>query len=384
MASAAGWGKDVAEGGEGLRAQLNQRRPIPLQAELSAAPGELVALVGPSGSGKTTLLRCLAGLYRAAGGWIAVNGETWFDSAQRLFRSPQERRCGLVFQHYALFPHLSARDNVAAALGHLPRSERRARAEQLLAMVHLAGLEHRPPGALSGGQQQRVALARALAREPRVLLLDEPFSAVDQVTRRKLQRELAQLRRLLGIPIVLVTHDLEEAAALADRMVILHQGRSLQEGPPREVLTRPNSAAVARLVDLRNLYSGEIVEQRPDQGFTLLRWGERVLEARHRPEFRPGQAVSWVIPPGSVILHRRDRPSRGERENPVEATVAEMVELGETCSLELRTQAPQASAISLALPTHVARRNGLAPGEAVRVSLLADAIHLMEHDPMVE
>ena len=373
----------MAEAAAGLEARLEQARPIPLQAELTVAQGELVALVGPSGSGKTTLLRCLAGLYHAAAGRITVNGETWFEGQRQISLSPQARRCGMVFQHYALFPHLDALGNVMMALGHLPRARRPKRARELLTLVHLAGLEARRPAALSGGQQQRVALARALARDPRVLLLDEPFSAVDQVTRRKLQRELAQLRSRLGVPILLVTHDLEEAAALADRMVILHQGKSLQQGPPQQVLTRPASAEVARLVDLRNLYSGTIAEQRPQQGLTLLRWGSRLLEARHQPTRQPGERVCWVIPPGSVLLHRRDRPSRGERENPVDATVAEMVRLGENSSLELRTDDPPGAAISLTLPIHVAQRNGVAVGEKVRVSLLADAIHLLDHDPSV-
>src|SRR5690625_3034056 len=347
-----GWGSGVAEG-VGLEARLQQERPIPLQAELSVAPGELVALVGPSGSGKTTLLRCLAGLYQAAAGHISVNEETWFEGQRRISLSPQARRCGLVFQHYALFPHLDALGNVMMALGHLPRRQRPQRARELLALVHLAGLEARRPAALSGGQQQRVALARALARDPRVLLLDEPFSAVDQVTRRKLQRELAQLRSRLGVPILLVTHDLEEAAALADRMVILHQGKSLQQGPPQQVLTRPASAEVAQLVDLRNLYSGTIAEQRPEQGLTLLQWGGRLLEVAYQPARQPGDAVCWTIPSGSVLLHRRGRPSRGERENPVDAVVTEMVELGENASLELASQDPPGAAISQIGRAHV-------------------------------
>src|SRR5690606_21568120 len=140
--------------------------------------------------------------------------------------SPQRRRIGMVFQDYALFPHLSALDNVIVAMGHVPSELRRERAQAWLTQVRLEGLETRYPAQLSGGQRQRVAVARALAREPDILLLDEPFSAVDQVTRRRLQRELARLRESIHIPMVLVTHDLDEANALADRLCVLYGGRS--------------------------------------------------------------------------------------------------------------------------------------------------------------
>jgi ABC-type arginine transport system ATPase subunit len=187
------------------------------------------------------------------------------------------------------------------------------------------GLEDRRPAALSGGQQQRVAVARALARDPAVLLLDEPFSAVDRATRRKLQRELARLRRALCIPIVLVTHDLEEAAALADRIVVLHRGRTLQEGPPDELATRPASAEVARVLDLRNVFDGQVVEHRPETGLTLFRWCRRMLEARYQPALDAGTTIAWLVRPGGIVLHRNDRPSQGEPENSLCGTVAEVV-----------------------------------------------------------
>src|SRR5215471_4570843 len=209
-----------------LQVQLRQERPIPLDAKLDCGPGELLALVGPSGSGKTTILRCIAGLRRAERGSITCNGTTWLDTDRDINLPPQRRSVGFVPQHYALFPHLTAEANVRFALGHLPRTERAVRASELFSLVHLTGLEGRNPAELSGGQQQRVALARALARDPAVLLLDEPFSAVDQVTRRKMQRELAQLRERIRLPIILVTHDLDEAVSLANRIVVLHRGRS--------------------------------------------------------------------------------------------------------------------------------------------------------------
>ena len=364
-----------------LAAHIQQDAPIPLDATLACAPGELLALVGPSGSGKTTILRCIAGLNRPARGKIRADGETWLDTDTGLDLSPQRRRVGIVFQNYALFPHMSALGNVTAAMGHLPAARREQRARALLSMMHLAGLEDRRPAQLSGGQEQRVAVARALARDPQVLLLDEPFSAVDQVTRRKLQRELVMLRRAVRIPIVLVTHDLEEAGILADRMCILYHGRTLQTAPPSEVMARPASPLVARLVGLRNVFEGTVERHEPETGTTWLRWLDHVLEAPHTPSFRAGDRVSWAIPAATVILHRRDRPSRGERENPVFGTIEEFLVLGETAHVEIRLIDGGDTLLNLSVPTHVARRNGLGPGERIGVSLLKEGIHLMPLEP---
>ena len=363
-----------------LRVRLAQRAPIPLAVEFDCAAGELVALVGPSGSGKTTILRCIAGLVRAREGEVRCNGDVWQDAGR--FVAPQSRHVGMVFQNFALFPHLSARGNVEAALQAVPAPARRDRARELLELVHLGGLEERAPRALSGGQQQRVAVARALARDPQVLLLDEPFSAVDQVTRRRLQRELAQLRRRLRMPIVLVTHDLEEAAMLADRMIVVHVGETLQSGPPFELLARPRDVQVARLVDFRNLFHGEIAGHRPDAGHSLLRWLDYTLEAPLRPEFDTGAPVSWGILPAHCILHRRDRPSRGERENPVAGVISEFVPLGENAAVTMQLDGDAESELQLSIPLHVARRNGLAAGARIGVSLLREGIHLMPFQPL--
>jgi len=235
---------------EGLRVTVEQSGPIPLSATFACAPGELLALVGPSGSGKSTILRTIAGLYRPASGKIQCNGDVWFDASADLAVPPYRRSVGFVFQSYALFPHMTALDNVRAALTHRPAQERVERARALLRLVHLDGLEGRRPAALSGGQQQRVAVARALARDPAVLLLDEPFSAVDRRTRRNLHRELRELRATVSMPIVLVTHDLDEAADLADNLCVLDRGETLQTGPAAEVLSAPASARVREALDL--------------------------------------------------------------------------------------------------------------------------------------
>lgn len=365
--------------GKGLFLRLQAERPIPLDVAFDIAPGELLALVGPSGAGKSTVLRCIAGLHRATAGCITVGGELWFDTTASRDLPPHRRRVGLVFQDYALFPHLTAAANVAAAMGHLPRQQRAARLRELFAMVHLSGLENRRPAELSGGQQQRVAVARALARDPAVLLLDEPFSAVDRATRRKLQAELAALRRWLAIPILLVTHDLQEALALADRIAVMHHGRGLQTDTPVRLLARPANAEVARLLDLRNLFRGRVEAQKPQR--TLLRWGERLLDAAPAPHFPPGTEVEWMIPASAVVLHQRDRSLVEERENPVPARVVDLLALGEVARVTLDVNDPDGGTLALSLPLHTARRNGLAPGVVCTVSLLAEALHLMPPVP---
>lgn len=363
-----------ARDAEGLSVSLHQAGPIPLAADFACAPGELLGLVGPSGSGKTTLLRAIAGLTRVASGYIRCGGQSWFDAARGHSLSVQARRIGFVFQDYALFPHLSARDNVLLAVEGESGEERRTTAEAWLSRVRLEGLEERLPYQLSGGQRQRVAVARALARKPQVLLLDEPFSAVDQVTRRRLQRELALLRETLTIPMVLVTHDLEEASALADRLCVLHGGKTLQSGTPETLFRTPDTPQIARLLDRHNVFSGEVVAA---HGERRLAWGPYRLEVgQGLAAFSPGQPLRWYLPPSDVVLHRRGRPSNGERENPVEGRVREMVAMGGVTQITLAFD-HGTETLRFEITTHAARRNALARGEVVQVSLLADAIHLM-------
>lgn len=361
----------------GLHVHLKQAAPINLDAGFHCATGELMVLVGPSGSGKSTILRCIAGLTMPKQGSVRFNESVWLDTNIGINLSPQKRPVGMVFQHYALFPHLSALDNITVVMSKETKAYREQRARELLALVNLQGLESRLPSALSGGQQQRVALARSLSRDPDVLLLDEPFSAVDQITRRKLQLELARLRQKLKLPIVLVTHDLEEACILADRMCVLHHGQTLQTGTPSTVMSHPDSDLVARLVGLTNLFSGEVIDHQPEPRVTLLRWAGHTLKCRHRPEIRRGERLNWIIPPQQVILHRRDRPSRGERENPIRGVVRDFVVLGGNASITMFVDDNPDLPLSLTLSSHVAHRNRLGTGEHITVSLLTQGIHLM-------
>jgi len=367
-----------------LHVDVHQRGPIPLAATFSCPPGELLALVGPSGSGKTTLLRTIAGLYRPANGSVQCANQRWFDTATATCLTPQQRSVGLVFQDYALFPNLSVHGNVQAALGHLPRTRHTARVNELLSLVNLTGLERRLPQTLSGGQQQRVAIARALARDPAVLLLDEPFSAVDQVTRRKLREELAQLRGSLRIPVVLVTHDLEEAGMLADHLTILHHGATLQHGTPQQVFSRPNSVQVARLVDLPNVFDATVVAHDSSAQITCIDWHGIEVHAPLQSRLAVQKKIAWAIAGSGIVLHRRDRPSRGERENPVHGTITALVGLGDMSSVILTVNNDSRSRVTLLVPTHVAQRNTLAVGVHASVSLRTDAIQLMDDDDMLD
>ncbi|NRQ35053.1 ABC transporter ATP-binding protein [Nonomuraea sp. NN258] len=222
--------------------------------DLTVEPGEFVALLGPSGCGKTTALRCVAGFERPDSGAVLMDGKDITDVPAN------KRDAGMVFQSYSLFPNLNARDNVAFGLRvrKVPVAARRARAAELLELVGLPAHADRFPHQLSGGQQQRVALARALALEPRVLLLDEPLSALDAKVRVALREEIRRLQLDLGITTIFVTHDQEEALSIADRVAVLRDGRLEQAGPPAEVYDRPATPFVAEFVGTMNHVAGRV------------------------------------------------------------------------------------------------------------------------------
>ena len=240
-----------------LSVSLKQSGPIPLDVEFGCGAGEVLAIFGPSGSGKTTILRAIAGLYQPDRASVQSNGATWTDTTTGTFVPPHKRAAGFVFQEYALFPHLTAEGNVATALGHLPRAARPGRARQLLRSVRLEDKAQRRPQELSGGERQRVALARALAREPAVLLLDEPFAAVDRDVRRSLQEEVTALRRTLDVPMILVTHDFDDVVRLATHVLLLEHGRGIACGPVTTLMSRPDLAWLREAVGLGDGLRGD-------------------------------------------------------------------------------------------------------------------------------
>ncbi|MBV8234625.1 MAG: ABC transporter ATP-binding protein [Acidimicrobiia bacterium] len=279
-----------------LRASISVNRDgFSLDASLEVADGEVVAVLGPNGAGKTTLLAALAGLVPLDDGVVLLDDVVLEDPARRVRVLAARRPVGIVFQDGRLFPHLTALENVAFGLraGGTRRGDALARARSWLDRVGVAEVSASRPATLSGGQAQRVALARALAIEPRLLLLDEPLSAVDAGARPGLRREIARQLRDVAGPRVLVTHDAVDAMALADRLVILEDGRVVQEGAPAEVRRRPRSRFAADLVGV-NLFRG-----RARAGVVELESGGQIVAA----EARDGEVFS-LIHPHAVALHR--------------------------------------------------------------------------------
>jgi molybdate transport system ATP-binding protein len=286
-----------------LSVSLSQASPIRLDVSFRCAPGQVLGIFGPSGSGKTTILRSIAGLYTPRQAHVAIGGETWADTAAGVIVPPHRRAVGIVFQEYALFPHLTALGNVMAALGHRPRGERRSRALRLLETVHLAGQHDRRPAELSGGERQRVALARALAREPAVLLLDEPFAAVDRLVRRRLQDEIDALRRSLDIPLVLVTHDFHDVVRLASHLLILRDGRAVADGTLHELTSRPDLAWLRDAAGAGSVLEATVTRTLTGRGLVELSFDGGTLLAPHHA-LAGGAHVRVRIPAREVILAR--------------------------------------------------------------------------------
>ncbi|GAB4254307.1 MAG: ABC transporter ATP-binding protein [Thermoleophilia bacterium] len=254
-------------------------------------PGEVLALLGPSGSGKTTALRLIAGFLTPRGGRVLLNGKVVAQSGSAL--PPERRGVGVVFQDYALFPHLSVRRNVAFGLNRLSSDERRRLTDEALDRVGLTGYAERRPSELSGGQQQRVALARALAPKPVVVLLDEPLSSLDPALRLTLREEVAAILREVGSAALLVTHDQDEAMYLANRVAVIEAGRCRQIGRPEEIYLRPANRFVAEFMGRTDFIAGVVAPEGIETELGLL---------RQAPDFAPGTRVDVAVRPDDVRI----------------------------------------------------------------------------------
>src|SRR4051794_32220840 len=352
-----------------LTVQVRTRRgDLELDVEIAVESGECLALAGPSGAGKTSILRVAAGLLRPAWGRVDANGATWLDTERDIHVPAERRRCGYVFQDYALFPHLSAWQNVAYPLRGMTRGDRRARALDLLDRFGLAHRADARPRTLSGGERQRVAVARALARDPDVLLLDEPLSALDSRTRADAARELAALLRESAAPAILVTHDFAEAAQLGDRVGVIDRGRVVQAGTASELAAAPSSAFVAD-------FTGAVVltgTARPGPGGlteVALDGGGTVTS----PAPGGGRVAVSVYPWEISVEPDADPPAGGSAQNRLPAEVISITAVGNRVRLGLIGAQPFAAEITL----DSAERLRLEVGARVRATWKAAATRII-------
>jgi molybdate transport system ATP-binding protein len=341
-------------------------RQIELRVTLEVAGGETVALAGPSGSGKTTILRLIAGLARPDRGRVVCAGEAWLDSARGLSLAPERRNCGYLFQEYALFPHLRIWENVAYGMSAVPRRARYQRARELLSRFGIEALADARPAALSGGERQRVALARALARRPQVLLLDEPLSALDTRTRSGASRQLAAMLAEADVPALLVTHDFEEAALLADRVAVIDRGRIVQSGPAADLAASPRSAFVADFTGAAVLH-GEA--RRSAGGLTLvaLDGGGSVAST----DAAQGRVAASVFP-WEIALEPAASEQHGSARNRLAAEVVSVTRIGNRVRVGLATPQPLAAEVTEAAVSDLA----LEPGRVVTATWKATATRL--------
>jgi len=344
-------------------------RQIALKAKLPLSGGWTV-LFGPSGSGKTTVLRCLAGLERPDQGRLQFAGETWFDGDRNLFLPPQQRQIGYFTQDVALFPHMNVEENIAYHLPGLSAGKKKQRVGDMLRQFDLEPLRRRKVPGLSGGEKQRVALARTLARRPRLLLLDEPLSALDQPTRLELRRTLRDLIAPFNLPVVVVTHDRTESLSLGDRMLVLDEGQLLADGSIAHVFSHPASRRVAEIVGMENVFPGTLTETAG--GLAHLEAGGKALTAV-AGDLAPGPVMIGIraeditlLAGGAPETSARNRlPARVLSVRHEESLVRVAVDCGFTADALITREALSAL--------------NLAPGSAVELSVKATAIHLFPH-----
>jgi molybdate transport system ATP-binding protein len=341
---------------------------IALDVALEAPAGGCLALAGPSGAGKTSVLRIVAGLLRPDSGRVSCGEATWLDTARGVDLAPEQRRCGYLFQDYALFPHLSAARNVAYPLRAAARRDRRRRALDLLERFGVGHLADTRPRTMSGGERQRVALARALARRPEALLLDEPLSALDARTRASASRELGAVLRETGVPTLLVTHDFAEAALLGDRVGVIDGGAVVQHGTAAELAASPASAFVAD-------FTGAVVltgtARSGTDGLTHVALDGGGAVASTQPGDGP---VAVSLYPWEIIIEPHGAANAGSAQNHLDVEVISITAVGNRVRVGLAAPQPLTAEISDAS----ARRLHLAAGTRVVATWKAASTRLLD------
>jgi molybdate transport system ATP-binding protein len=342
--------------------------PLELDIAVDVPAGRCLALAGPSGAGKTSVLRVVAGLLRPARGRVRCGDDVWLDTERRVWRDPDARRCGYLFQDYALFPHLSAWRNVAYPLRGLSRGERRRQALALLERFGVGHLADARVGRLSGGERQRVALARTVARHPDVLLLDEPLSALDARTRAAAGRELRAVLSAASVPSLLVTHDFAEAALLGDEIAIVDGGRILQRGSASELAASPASGFIADFTGAVVLTGSAAAG--PDGLTAVALDGGGTVVSTDRREGR----VAATVYPWEIALAPPDAEVAGSPQNRLVGTVGSMTAVGN----RLRVTVEAGQPVSVEITAAAERTMGLTVGDRVAAVWKASATRLVD------
>ena len=356
-----------------LKVNIHRQKDFPINIRFECDLGELHVLVGPSGSGKTTALRSIAGL-SSVNGFIQCQNQTWLDTTQNIRVPTENRSVGFLFQQYALFPHLTVLENVCIPL--IARNvSSQDEGHHWLKRLRIADLANRYPHEISGGQQQRVALARALARDPQVLLLDEPFSAVDAPTRQNLYEALSELRQAVSLPIILVTHDLNEAIRLGDKITVIDNGTSLQTSPPQQLLDKPRNARVAELVGSPNLFKGIF-------NAGQLSWGNKNLQltVKDKGKIKKEIEVAWVIPSHSIEVVDDKQNTNSYKNNLIDCEVIRVRQLGQIAVVYWQVTECDDQIVWQASANEL-RRLGIVVGANKKIYLDPDQIHIMPVNP---
>ena len=328
---------------------------------LDIPEGSLYTFLGPSGCGKTTTLRCVAGLERPDGGKISIDDKAVFASGERVYIPTNKRPIGMVFQSYAIWPHMTVFENVAYPLTiqRRPRSEIRKRVEDVLKVVGLHGLEDRPAPKLSGGQQQRVAFARALVNEPKVMLLDEPLSNLDAKLRVQMRFEIKALQRRVNITTIFVTHDQSEALAISDQIAVMHAGRLIEVGTPHQLYSRPKRKFTATFLGLTNLIEGKVLDLGADSRPGKIETAKGVLSFIPAAGLAKGQPAVLSIRPEHIQVHKQQPQGL---ENVVEGTIKEAIFMGDAYHCQIAVG-------DLLLAVHTHPFLSMNPGEKVYLHL---------------
>ena len=333
---------------------------------LNVGANEFITLLGPSGCGKTTLLRAISGFEELDAGEIYIDGQPMVGSP------PHRRPVNTVFQNYALFPHLSVGNNVGYSLdiARVAKSERNKRVVDVLDLVGLSGMEHRKPSQLSGGQQQRVALARAIINQPKLLLLDEPLSALDRNLRQSMQLELKNLQHELGISFVFVTHDQEEALTMSDRIVVMDGGSIQQIGTPTDIYDRPNNTFVANFVGESNLFHATVSETSNGRTEVITDNGIRLTVGNCDARF--GDKVTVLIRPEHLLLN----DDTSDEQTTISGTLQQSIFVG--TDFQLLIKLPDGDILKAVIRDSARQAaSGLAPGAELTFQYLPSSAHVI-------